>query len=40
MRNAERRKVNVIGMKCMRGLVGASLMDRVRNEEALRRAGM
>ena len=32
MRSAERRKVNVLGMKCLRSLVGVSQMDRVRNE--------
>ena len=31
--SAERRKVNVLEMKCLRSLVGVSLMDRVRNEE-------
>ena len=32
MRSAERRKVNVIEMKCLRCLVGVSRMDRIRNE--------
>ena len=32
MRSAERRKVNVLEMKCLRSLVGVSRMDRVRNE--------
>ena len=32
MRSAERRKVNVLEMKCLRNLVGVSGMDRVRNE--------
>ena len=40
MRNAERRKVNVLEMKCLRSLVGVSRMDRVRNKEGLRRAGI
>ena len=40
MRNAERRKVNVLEMKCLRSLVGVSRMDRVRNEEVRRRAGI
>ena len=31
MRSAERRKVNVLEMKCLRNLVGVSRMDRVRN---------
>ena len=38
MRSAERRKVNVLKMKCLRSLVGVSRMDRVRNEEVRRRA--
>ena len=33
MRSAERRKVNVLEMKCLRSLVGVSRMDRVRNVE-------
>ena len=33
MRSAERRKVKVLEMKCLRSLVGVSRMDRVRNEE-------
>ena len=36
MRNAERRKVNVLEMKSLRSLVGVSRMDRVRNEEVRR----
>ena len=36
MRSAERRKVNVLEMKCLRSLVGVSRMDRVRNEEVHR----
>ena len=33
MKIAERRKVNVLEMKCLRSLVGGvSRMDRVRNE--------
>ena len=40
MRSAERRKVNVIEMKCLRSLVGVSRTDRVRNEEVRRRAGI
>ena len=40
MRNAERRKVNVLEIKCLRTLVGVSRMDRVRNEEVRRRAGI
>ena len=40
MTGAERRKVNVLEMKCLRSLVGVSRMDRVRNEEVRRRAGI
>ena len=40
MRSAERRKVNVHEMKCLRNLVGVSRMDRVRNEDGRRRAGI
>ena len=40
MRSAERRTVNVLEMKCLRSLVGVSRMDRVRNEEVRRRAGL
>ena len=34
--SAERRKVNVLEMKCFRSLVGVLRMDRVRNEEVRR----
>ena len=40
MRRTERRKVNVLEMKCLMNLVGVSGMDRVRNEEVCRRAGI
>ena len=40
MRSAERRKVNVLEMKCLRSLVGVLRMDKVRNEEVHRRAGI
>ena len=40
MRSAERRKVNVLEMKCLRSLVGVSRMDRIRNEEVRGRAGI
>ena len=40
MRSAERRKVNVLEMKCLRSSVGVSRMDRVRKEEVRRRAGI
>ena len=36
-RSAERRKVNVLEMKCLRSWVGVSQMDRVRNEEVRQR---
>ena len=37
MKSAERGKVNVLEMKCLRSLVGVSRMDRVGNEEVRRR---
>ena len=40
MRSAERKKVNIHEMKCLRSLVGVSRMNRVRNEEVRRRAGI
>ena len=42
MRSAERRKLKVLEMKCffLRNLVGESRMDRVRNEEVRRKAGI
>ena len=40
MRSAERTKVNVLEMKCLRSLVDVPRMDRVRNEEVRRRAGI
>ena len=40
MRSAERRKVNILEMKCLRSLVGVPRMDRVGNEEVRRRAGI
>ena len=40
MRSAERMKVNVLEIKCLRSLVGVSRIDRVRNEEVRRRAGI
>ena len=39
MRNAERRKVNVVE-KCLRSFVGVSRTDRIMNEEVRRRAGI
>ena len=40
MRSAEKKKVNVLEMKCLRSLVGVLRMDRLRNEEVRRRAGI
>ena len=40
MKSAERRKVNILEMKCLRSLVGVSRMDRVGNEEVRWRAGI
>ena len=40
MSGAERRKVNVLEMECLRSLVGVSRMDRVRNDEVRRGAGI
>ena len=40
MRSAERRKVNILEMKCLRNLVGVSRMDKVRNEEVRLRTGI
>ena len=40
MRSAERRKVKVLEIKCLRSLVGVSRMDRVKNSEVHRRAGI
>ena len=33
-------EMNVLDMKCLRSLFGVSRMDRVRNEEVRRRAGI
>ena len=40
MKSAERRKVNVLEMKCLRSLIGMSRINRVRNEKVRRRAGI
>ena len=40
MGSAERRKVNVLEIKCLRSLIGVSRMDSVRNEEVRRKAGI
>ena len=39
MRSAE-RKLNVLGIRCLRSLVGVSRLDRVRNEEVRWRTGI
>ena len=39
MRSAD-RKVNVLEMKCLKSLVEVSQIDRLRNEEVCRRAGI
>ena len=40
MRTAERMKVNVLEMKLLRSLEGASRMDRFNTEEVRWRAGI
>ena len=40
MKSADRRKVNVLEIKCLRSLVGVSRMGRGMNEEVRRRAGI
>ena len=40
MRSAQRRKLNVLEMKCLRSLVGVSRFDRVWNEDVRRTAGI
>ena len=40
MRSAERRKMNVLEMKCLISLTGVSQMERVRNDEVRMRAGI
>ena len=40
MRSVHGRKVNVLDIECLRSLVGVSRMDRFRNEEVRRRAGI
>ena len=40
MRSDERRKVNVLEMKCLRSLVGVSRLHKVKNEGVRRRAGI
>ena len=40
MRSAQRRIVNVLEIQCLGSFVGVSRLDRVRNEEVRRRAGI
>ena len=40
MRSAERRKLNILEMKCLRSLVGVSRKDRVRKVDGRRRSGI
>ena len=40
MRSTEWREMNDLEMKCLRSLLGVSRMDRVRNEEWHRSAGI
>ena len=40
MRSAERRNANVLEKNYLRNLIGVSRMDKVRNEEERRRAGI
>ena len=40
MRSADRSKVNVLEIMCLRNLAGVSRMDRVRNGEVRRKAGI
>ena len=40
MKCAERSKVNVLEMKCLRSLVEVARIYRVKNEEVRRRAGI
>ncbi len=37
---AERKKLNVMEMRCLRSMYGVTRMDRVRNEEVRRRTGV
>ena len=40
LREAERRKLDVLEMGCLRSMCRLSLRDRVRNEEVRRRTGV
>ncbi len=39
-RAAERRRLNVMEMRCLRSMCGVKCMDRVTNEEVWRRTGV
>ena len=40
MKEADRRRLDVFEMRCLRSMVGVSRLDRLRNEEVRRRAGV
>ncbi len=39
-KEADRRRLDVFEMRCLRSMVGVTRLDRVRNEEVRRRAGV
>ena len=40
MRLAERKRLNVLEMRCLRSMCGVTRLDRIRNEEVRRRTGV
>ena len=40
MKEADRRRLDVFEMRCLRSMVGVSRLDRLRNEEVRRQAGV
>ena len=40
MKKAQKKKLNVLEMKCLRSMLGVTRMDRVRNEEVRRQVGV
>ncbi len=40
MGRAERKRLNVMEMNCLRSMCGVTRMDRVRNEEVRKRTGV
>ena len=40
LRIAEKKKLNVLEMKCLRSMSGVTRLDRIRNEEVRRRTGV